>query len=126
MTTNSTVKSLVKEVFVLRIANDVPEDGHNYLNDQSFVGYRFTESFKQNLMNVVKETLNNQKASDLRGTDAICRFDTVEEAESLLSEVYESYYNKNKEELTGNEFEIVRVSIIVEEQVVKKINKDER
>ena len=76
-------------------------------------------------MNVVKETLNNQKASDLRGTDAIYRFDTVEEAESLLSEVYENYYHKNKEELTGNEFEIVRVSIIVEEQVVKKINKDE-
>lgn len=125
MTTNSTVKSQVKELFVVRIANDVPEDGHNYLNDQSFVGYRFTESFKQNLMNVVKETLNNQKASDLRGTDAICRFDTVEEAESLLSEVYENYYHKNKEELTGNEFEIVRVSIIVEEQVVKKINKDE-
>lgn len=125
MTTTSTVKSQLKELFVVRIANDVSEDSHDYLNDQSFIGYRFTESFKQNLMNVVKEALNNQKKSDFRGTDAICRFDTVEEAESLLSEVYKNYYNKNKKELTGDEFEIVRVSIIIEEQVVKKINKDE-
>lgn len=122
MTTTSAVKSQVKEWFVVRIASDLDE--RDYLKDKSFIGHRFAE-YGASLSDVIREMVLNHVASEFRGTDAICRFDTEAEAKALLVKVIEDFYNKNGEELSGDEFEIVRMVMTVEEQVVSKYSREE-
>lgn len=125
MTTTSTVKAQVKEWFVVRIASDL--DKHDYLKDKSFIGYRFAD-YVESFSTVIREMMLNHVASDIRGTDAICRFETEAEAKALLVKVVEDFYKEHKEysgELSGDEFEIVKVRVVTEEEVVSKINLSE-
>lgn len=125
MATTSTVKSQVKEWFVVRIASDL--DDRDYLKEKSFVGYRFAD-YRESFSTVIREMMLNHVASDTRGTDAICRFETEAEAKALLVKVIEDFYKENKEysgELSGDEFEIVKVRVVTEEEVVSKIQLSE-
>lgn len=122
MTTTSTVKSQVKEWYVVRIASDL--DGRDYLKEKSFIGYRFAE-YCESLSDVIREMVLNHVASDFRGTDAICRFETETEAKALLVKVLEDFYRENGEELSGDEFEIVRMVMTVDEQVISKYTRED-
>lgn len=122
MTKTSAVKSQVKEWFVVRIASDLDE--RDYLKDKSFIGYRFAE-YGVSLSDVIREMVLNHVASDFRGTDAICRFETEAEAKALLVKVLEDFYRENGDELSGDEFEIVRMVMTVEEHVVSKYKREE-
>jgi hypothetical protein len=122
MTTTSTVKSQVKEWYVVRIASDL--DGRDYLKEKSFIGYRFAE-YCESLSDVIREMVLNHVASDTRGTDAICRFETEAEAKALLIKVLEDFYRENGEELSGDEFEIVRMVMTVDEQVISKYTRED-
>lgn len=122
MTTTSTVKSQVKEWYVVRIASDL--DKRDYLKDKSFIGYRFAE-YGVSLSDVIREMVLNHVASDFRGTDAICRFETEAEAKALLVKVLEDFYRENGEELSGDEFEIVRMVMTVDEQVISKYTRED-
>lgn len=122
MTTTSTVKSQVKEWYVVRIASDL--DGRDYLKEKSFIGYRFAE-YCESLSDVIREMVLSHVASDFRGTDAICRFETEAEAKALLVKVLEDFYRENGEELSGDEFEIVRMVMTVDEQVISKYTRED-
>lgn len=122
MTTTSTVKSQVKEWYVVRIASDL--DGRDYLKEKSFIGYRFAE-YCESLSDVIREMVLNHVASDFRGTDAICRFETEAEAKALLVKVLEDFYRENGEDLSGDEFEIVRMVMTVDEQVISKYTRED-
>lgn len=122
MTTTSTVKSQVKEWYVVRIASDLDE--RDYLKDKSFIGYRFAD-YGASLSDVIREMVLNHVASDFRGTDAICRFETEAEAKALLVKVLEDFYRENGEELSGDEFEIVRMVMTVDEQVISKYTRED-
>lgn len=122
MTTTSTVKSQVKEWYVVRIASDLDE--RDYLKDKSFIGYRFAE-YGVSLSDVIREMVLNHVASDFRGTDAICRFETEAEAKALLVKVIKDFYIENGEDLSGDEFEIVRMVMTVDEQVISKYTRED-
>lgn len=122
MTKNSTVKSQVKEWYVVRIASDLDE--RDYLKDKSFIGYRFAD-YGASLSDVIREMVLNHVASDFRGTDAICRFETEAEAKALLVKVLEDFYRENGEDLSGDEFEIVRMVMTVDEQVISKYTRED-
>ncbi|MDI6976529.1 hypothetical protein [Serratia sp. Se-RSBMAAmG] len=122
MTKNSTVKSQVKEWYVVRIASDLDE--RDYLKDKSFIGYRFAD-YGASLSDVIREMVLNHVASDFRGTDAICRFETEAEAKALLVKVLEDFYRENGEDLSGDEFEIVRMVMTVDEQVISKYMRED-
>lgn len=122
MKINSAVKSQVKEWYVVRIASDLDE--RDYLKDKSFIGYRFAD-YGASLSDVIREMVLNHVASDFRGTDAICRFETEAEAKALLVKVLEDFYRENGEDLSGDEFEIVRMVMTVDEQVISKYTRED-